>query len=156
MTDEKEDDKAAQLGGNEGWRKYTKKQVIDALIASGTKSGAATILGCARNTITSYCDEDPEIENAMNEAKEIFVDVAETKLMANVKKGNQTAINFVLGTLGKDRGYVKRVENTGKNGAPIESEIIVKSNNQKIHDMIDNLTGQVEEEKVIAKKAKKK
>lgn len=140
---------------NTGSRKYTKEEVIAALIKTGTISGASTLLGADRGTIKRYIDDDPEIENAVLEAKEILIDLAETGLIKNVKKGDQSAINYVLSTLGKERGYVRRVENTGKGGGPIQSEIKVKSNNKNVLDKIDKLKRQIEKEDKPDKKQSK-
>ena len=141
-----------QVGGTEGWKKYSKERVIAALVKGGTKSAAARTLKCDRGTITRYMDDDPEIAKAVEEAKEILIDLAEEGLMKNVKDNQQAAIAFVLKTLGKERGYVERIENTGRGGGPIESEIKVGTSNKKLHDIIDNLTGQVEDEAVKVKK----
>lgn len=142
---------------NQGSRKYSKEQVIAALIKTGTILGASKLLGADRGTIKRYIDADPEIEAAVFEAKEILIDLAETGLMANVKKQNQSAINYVLSTLGKERGYVTRVENTGKGGGPMESEIRVKSNNQSVMSRIDKLKRQSEDkpDKKLTKSNKK-
>lgn len=105
---------------NEGQRKFTPDQVREALIMAGTKSGAAKILKCDRKLITKYCQEYRELDGAIQESKNILLDVAETGLMKNVKKGHPSSIFFTLKTLGKERGYVERVESTGKDGAPID------------------------------------
>lgn len=145
-----------QVGGMKGWRKFTKEQIIKALVKTGTKSGAAQALKCDRATITRAIDEDPEIAKAVEEAKEILIDLAETALMKNVQDGHHPAVAFVLKTLGKERGYVERIENTGKGGGPIESEIKVRSNNQKLLDTIDKLSRQVTEEDTKANKKQTK
>ena len=99
--------------------KYSKKRVIQALLASGTQSGAARILGCSRNTIISYIAKDATIHAAVEEARESFIDLAESKLMDNVSEGHPASVFFTLKTLGKSRGYIERVESTGAEGAPI-------------------------------------
>ena len=141
-------------GGNTGWQKYTNEEVIAALLKAGTKLGASVIVGCNRATIDAYCDKHPEIEKAVLEAKEILVDIAETGLMKRVKEGHAPSIFFVCRTLGKDRGYSTRVEAVGKDGAPIESEIVIKSNNNKIHDIISSLMSQSSEESPEIEKKK--
>jgi len=52
----------------------------------------------------------PEVEEAYLEERQGIVDLAEAKLIEQVKGGNWHAIRWVLATLGKDRGYVERVE----------------------------------------------
>lgn len=104
---------------NLGCRKYTVEQMRGALESAGTKSGAAKILQCSTKTITSYMKESPELKESLKVAKDKLLDVAETNLWRNVKKGHPSSIFFTLKTLGKDRGYVERSELTGKNDEPI-------------------------------------
>ena len=89
---------------NAGTRKFTKKEIVAALAKAGTKLGAAKILGCHRDTITTYMRRDPEIADAVQEA------------------------------LGKDRGYVERTETTGKDGAPLDSDVKVTFVNAEKQD----------------------
>jgi len=110
---------------NTGTRKFTKKEIVSALAKAGTKLGAAKILGCHRDTITTYMRRDPEIADAVQEARENLIDIAEIGLMRNVSDRHPASIFFTLKTLGKDRGYVERTETTGKDGAPLDSDVKV-------------------------------
>ncbi len=114
-----------KTGRNSGTRKFTKKEVVAALAKAGTKLGAANILGCHRDTITTYMRRDPEIADAVHEARENLIDIAESGLMRNVSDRHPASIFFTLKTLGKDRGYVERTETTGKDGAPLDSDVKV-------------------------------
>lgn len=104
----------------EGWTKYSLESVVKALVKAGTISGAAAILECDRHTIKSYMKKYPEVSDAVQEARNILLDDAEANLMTNVRSGHPSSIFFVLKTLGKERGYIERVESTGKDGAPID------------------------------------
>lgn len=104
----------------EGWTKYSLESVGKALVKAGTISGASKILKCERKTIKNYMKKYPELVKSVQEARNILLDSAEDNLMKNVRKGHASSIFFVLKTLGKDRGYVERVESTGKDGNPLE------------------------------------
>jgi hypothetical protein len=47
-------------------------------------------------------------------------DIAEGQLVKSIKKGQAWAVKFWLTTKGRDRGFVTRTEQTGKNGGPIQ------------------------------------
>lgn len=106
----------------------TFRKVADA--CGGVKSDMAANLGVYRDTISNWCNEDPEFQAALDEAKERFIDLAESnlrKLVAGVpaiekdengvarfagwvERPSETAIIFTLKTRGKKRGYVERTE----------------------------------------------
>lgn len=91
-------------------------KVIEAIEkAHGIKSQAARILGCNRQTITNYIDRHEDVKTAFEDAKESFVDMAESKLFENIEGGDVTSIIFCLKTIGKDRGYIEstKLPNTG-------------------------------------------
>ncbi|MBU4443715.1 helix-turn-helix domain-containing protein [bacterium] len=95
---------------------FTPEKVIEAIEKShGIKSQAARLLGCNRQTISNYIDRHETIKTAFEDAKESFVDMAESKLFENIEKGDVTSIIFCLKTLGKDRGYIEstRLPSTG-------------------------------------------
>jgi hypothetical protein len=101
--------------------KYTIDQVIAALKATGgIKTLAAQKLGCDPSTVHGYINRYWEIGEAVAQVAESVLDLAEAKLLKHIKGGNLTAIIFYLKTQGKQRGWVERVEATGKDGAPIE------------------------------------
>jgi len=132
-------------GGCEGWRKYTKEEVIAALVKAGTQSGAAKLLKANRQTIINYMKEDPEISMAVKEAKEILLDVAETMLADNIRKGHASSIFFYLKTQGKQRGYVERVESTGPDGAPVAVEYSLTGSKDALADKFAALEDKTEE-----------
>ena len=104
---------------NEGTRKYGVEQVREALAKAGTLSGAAALLGSHGATIKKYCAEYPELDGAIDEARDKLLDMAENRLWKNVEDGHPSSIFFTLKTLGKNRGYVERIESTGKDGKDI-------------------------------------
>lgn len=99
---------------------YTVDQVVEALrSAAGIKSAAAKKLGCAPSTLTGYFERHPELHAALTQIDEELLDLAEGKLVGHIQSGSLDAIKFFLSTKGKGRGYTKRVESTGKDGAPL-------------------------------------
>jgi hypothetical protein len=100
---------------------FTTTQMADALRkARGIKAAAARSLGCTRETVVRYCKRYPSVAAVCDEQREVLVDIAEGKLTQEVDQGTEWAVKMVLTTLGKDRGYVTRHENTGKDGGAIE------------------------------------
>lgn len=96
----------------------------------GIKSDMAANIGVDRNTIANWCKSDARYAQAIEDAQERFVDLAESnlrKLVAGVpaikkdengqsqfagwiERPSETAILFTLKTRGKSRGYVERTE----------------------------------------------
>ena len=71
---------------------------------------AAKLLGCTRWTIYNYIARHPTVKRAYEEQRQTIVDIAEGKLIAKLDAGEWPAIRYILSTLGRDRGYVERVE----------------------------------------------
>jgi len=88
-------------------RKYSKKIIRDALIASnGILSRAAKQLGCSRSTITDWLDKHPDLDRELQDIKESYVDLAEGSLLTQVAEKNTQATIFLLRSLGRKRGWV--------------------------------------------------
>ena len=97
---------------------------------AGIIGGIASTLRVRRSTVYLWCSKYPEFRQALNDAREQSIDLAESnlrKLVAGVpaietdENGNkrfvgwierpsETAIIFTLKTRGKKRGYVERSE----------------------------------------------
>lgn len=93
--------------------RFTAKQVAAALLeARGVKAAAARLLGCNRNTVERYINAYPTVKEACEIARAELIDLAESKLVEQLEAGEWPAIKYTLSTLGKDRGYVERVEST--------------------------------------------
>ena len=86
--------------------KYSKQHIIQALKESkGLIHLAAKRVGCAPKTIYNYRDRYPEIEECIRNEREEFIDIAELSLYKRALDGDSWAVQFVLRTIGKDRGY---------------------------------------------------
>lgn len=113
----------------------TKKPHIDifrkvANACGGILSDIAAHLGVERSTIYTWCNDDEQFQQALDDSRERFLDLAESnlrKLVAGVpavetnemgekqfagwiERPSETAIIFTLKTRGKKRGYVERSE----------------------------------------------
>lgn len=104
------------------------RQVCEA--NAGIIGNVASALRVRRSTVYMWCSKYPEFRQALDDARETFLDLAESnlrKLVAGVpaietdENGNkrfagwierpsETAIIFTLKTRGKSRGYVERSE----------------------------------------------
>ncbi len=85
---------------------YSVETVADALRAtSGLKAEAARKLMCHPTTISHYIKRHPELEKVCQEAVEATIDLAESKLIENIRAGKEPSIFFFLKCKGKHRGY---------------------------------------------------
>jgi len=89
--------------------KYTVRQVAAALRASaGLRSQAAKKLGCVPSTIANYISRHKALEKVEAEALEATLDLAEDRLIQNIREGKEASIFFYLKCKGKMRGYVEK------------------------------------------------
>lgn len=77
---------------------------------NGNVSAACESFGCERRTFYYWCEKYEEFRKAADEVREERIDFIENALDKRIKAGDTTAIIFALKTIGKDRGYVERVE----------------------------------------------
>lgn len=87
---------------------------------AGNITHAANVLKVTRWALYKRINGEETLQQIVTDAREALVDIAESKLLQQVKKGNIAAIIFTLKTQGKARGYVERTEITGADGGPIE------------------------------------
>lgn len=100
---------------------YTKARVLKAIKGSaGIRSTIAVRLGCCWNTADKLSKKWPETVQAMQDEREMILDMSETTILKSVKEGDTGSAKWLLSTLGKDRGYVERQELTGKDGAGVD------------------------------------
>ena len=105
--------------------KYSVEDIAEALRqARGFLGPAAKILGCGRTTLSSYIKKTKRLQQLLDELKEENIDLAETKLLDAIERGEAWAITFFLKTQAKHRGYVERQEFTGADGTPFVLKIV--------------------------------
>ena len=109
--------------------RYTAQQVADALTAAkGFVSVAAKNLQCSDQTVRNYMERYAMCKQAVTDARESMIDIAEGRLYQNINSGDNTAIIFFLKTQAKHRGYVERYEQkteiSGPNGDDIPIRVV--------------------------------
>lgn len=101
---------------NEQIKKATKKKPTRKAIAdvyekkAANMSATAIALGVSRTTLYEWREKDPKLDALMHEIEESLIDFTESKLLAQIKDDNMTAIIFHLKTKGKKRGYTEGEE----------------------------------------------
>lgn len=88
----------------------------------GIKTVAAEKLNVGRTTLYAFLSEHPEIQEADSEIADELLDVAEGQVVIALRSGDLQTVRWYLELKGKERGYVRRVETTGKNGGPVETQ----------------------------------
>lgn len=92
-------------------KRFPKSRVMELLrISFGNLSATARALGCSRSDLVEAIAASPELQAAVQEARETLVDVAEARLLDLVRKGDVTATAFYLKTKGRNRGWCERWE----------------------------------------------
>lgn len=89
--------------------------------AGGLKSVAAQALKVSRGTLYRFLDKNTEIAESLDDIDEEIKDLAEGQMLKLLRAGDPQTVRWFLEMKGKDRGYVRRSEHTGKNGGPIET-----------------------------------
>ena len=104
---------------------YTATQVASAL--RETRGGlylTAKRLGCSVQTVLNYCHRYPTVQAAKDEERGVMIDEAELRLWAAIQAGHPWAITFCLRTIGRHRGYVERVEQSGADSGPLVLRVV--------------------------------
>lgn len=110
------------------------KQTILPLLSQehGNLARVADILGTTRHTVRRHCDNDPELGQALKDARERQLDSLEQSCFDRAIETNDTTLQiFLLKTQGKSRGYDQdEAKNCAKDIATAAFDFIVnKSKN---------------------------
>ena len=113
---------------NSGGRKkppITKEQLMAAIAKShGIRANVAKQLNRDTLTVRKYIEKyGEEAEQAMRQAADAVTDIAEDRLIQQIKAGERWAIKFWLSTRGKHRGFTERQEITGADGESLDIEV---------------------------------
>ncbi len=104
-----------------GKQRYTRDQVQKALVdCNGLLYMAAKKLGCTSGTVINYMHRYPTIKEVVDERRGERVDIGEAQLDKAVLAGEAWAVQFLLKTQGKDRGYVEKSEQDIKHSGGME------------------------------------
>ena len=85
----------------------------------------AANMGVDRKTIATWRDEIPEVRELIENEIEKTLDHAENGLVRAMRDGDLKAINFLLSTRGKSRGYTTKVENEIKGSLETTGKVTV-------------------------------
>lgn len=92
-------------------QRITKKALIAAIKAhGGNVSAVARELDCTRKNLYSWFKRNPDVQEALDDAREDFKDIVEAEALKQIKGGNTAMIIFALKTKVRDRGWVEKQE----------------------------------------------
>jgi hypothetical protein len=122
--------------------RFTVKEVEEALLeCAGICAAAAERLKlktgrqCSHSTVRKYLDRHPSLKEAVQQAVEVNLDLAETKLLSALNQGAEWAVKFYLEMKGRQRGYTRRTEIVGVASAPV----VVTNARQWLIDELDGM-----------------
>ena len=112
------------------------KNIIKELIikSGGNLSRVADAMGSTRHTIRRHCDNDTDLRDCLETARERQIDELEESVWDRAKSGNDTTLQlFLLKTQAKHRGYDQdEAKNAAKDIATAAFDFIVnKSKDNK-------------------------
>src|SRR2546422_91478 len=91
--------------------KYKPGKIIAALQqAKGMVAVAARLIGCQRSTIYEAMQRHPEINETVDDEREMQLDKTELALFKAIEKGEGWAVCFYLKCQGRKRGYIEKAE----------------------------------------------
>ena len=115
-------------------KKFTDEELILAIQRyHGLIYVAAKKLGCSPRLFYNRLELCPELKEAIEEERELFVDEAEKTLRDCVNDRESWAVCLVLKTLGKKRGYVE--EKIHRHGGDREAPPIQTTSTFKFEDL---------------------
>lgn len=126
---------------------YNKTDVIYAIhVTRANYSKAAALLGRSRRSLKTYVDSQPDVLEFVQDIIQAKIDDIEEKYFESALSGDGANARHILETLGKDRGFTKRTELTGKDGGPIDVndpiskmlEAVAKSGNRLVKRIGDD------------------
>lgn len=98
----------------------TKKNLTHAIeFSHGIDRIAAKMIGMPLKQFRQKISTDPEMIEALEDAKKAIVDEAEARLANAVQNDEAWAIKFLLQKKGADRGYGDKLAITGNDGGPL-------------------------------------
>ncbi len=78
---------------------------------AGNLTNAAKKLNVPRTTLTSWISRDEELKVAVDDANEVLLDAAESRLYHAIHNDkSERLLEFFLKTKGKHRGYTEKID----------------------------------------------
>lgn len=77
---------------------------------AGLLAPTAKAIGISRRCLYNWIEASPKLKQAVKDARETVIDMAESVLMEKIQGKETVATLFYLKTIGRDRGYVERQE----------------------------------------------
>ena len=100
---------------------FVKEDVVAAIYATnGNFAQMAICLGRRRSSVRNFVLANLDVKDIYDEVHEVFLDTVEQSHASLALGGDGPSLRFILATLGKDRGYTTRIEQTGKDGSPLQ------------------------------------
>ncbi len=100
---------------------FVKEDVVAAIYATnGNFAQMAVCLGRRRSSVRNFILANLDVKDIYDEVHEVFLDTVEQSHASLALGGDGPSLRFILATLGKDRGYTTRIEQTGKDGSPLQ------------------------------------
>lgn len=90
-----------------------KEKILELILKyNGILARVADALGTTRGTVRRRCKEDPELAQALEDARERLIDDVEESVFQRAAESNDTALQcFVLKTQGRHRGWEQDMSN---------------------------------------------
>jgi hypothetical protein len=118
-----------------GYRHIKPDEVAAALRATnGMITLAAQKLACDPQTVRNHIAKSPELKQILDDSRDNLLDLAETALKSAVLAKEGWAVCFTLKTVGKGRGYVERIEQTGADGGALKVQVIYGGGDDDAND----------------------
>lgn len=121
-----------RVGGHDA---ITDADIINAIRDThGFISVAARKLGCTTKLIQHRAERSDALRDAIQEVQEDRLDMAESKLMIAINKGEPWAIKFFLAYKGRSRGYKETQSIEAK---PSQEQEATRISDEKLDQMLE-------------------
>lgn len=87
----------------------------------GVVDAACKTVNISRACYYKWRQRDPEFAARCDETREVTYDIVEGALLKKIREGDTPCIIFFCKTKMKHRGYVERIEQTGKDGEALNT-----------------------------------
>lgn len=91
-------------------KKPSKKKLIEmAKEYAGVITDMANAYGCCRQAMAKWCKDDPQIKEAMEEGRDVLVDLAKSGLKHHLEKKSEKSIHYTLDRLARHQGFGQQI-----------------------------------------------